>query len=676
MVVKKGIVLCGLLLTFFCNAQKQVKDSIQLEEVIISVTKIKDSLVNTPFSVSIKNFSTFQKSAEQFNISEYIEDVPGIFISNDNNYAQDSRISIRGFGSRANFGIRGIKLIVDGVPETTPDGQSQIDNLNLEIIEKVEVIRGVGSSLYGNSSAGIIKIKTLQELQNSFARIGFSLGSNQQNKSQFFLGQKYKKTSYTFLYSQTKSNGYRNNSGFKNNNLNINLFKKVNDKTNYGLSFNYVDSPYAIDPGGLTIEEVEDNRKQARERNVIYDSKESIKHLKLSGSFEKKISNKLTFSKYLFFSNRDFNGNIPVKKGGTIKLDRKYWGLGASLLIKNKFNTQIGFDLGNQKDLRKRYFNNEGEIGALVLEQNEKFINYGIFLVTSLKLNSFIINPGIRLDKNTISIDDRFLADGNSSDKINLNSLNPSLGINYKSNSFNRFFVNVSTGFETPTLNEFGSSPIGSGFNKNLKSQNSINYELGFSKKSINNKFKLDLIYFNTSTKNEVLPYEDSQFPGQVFYNNAGKTQRSGIEFSGSYNYNNFWNFNSSISIGRYLFDEFIDNEKNYSGNKIPGVPEKTMFFNVNYKNESKLSVSLQLKVIGDLYANNSNSVKVDGFNRLNLKISKGINYKKITIDPFLIFKNILGTSYYDNIRINAFGARYYEPAAKANFYGGIKIKF
>ena len=98
------------------------------------------------------------------------------------------------------------------------------------------------------------------------------------------------------------------------------------------------------------------------------------------------------------------------------------------------------------------------------------------------KINSFVINPGIRFDKNTISIDDRFLADGNSSDKINLNSLNPSLGINYKGNNINRFFVNVSTGFETPTLNEFGSSPIGSGFNKNLKSQNSVNYELGFSK--------------------------------------------------------------------------------------------------------------------------------------------------------------------------------------------------
>ncbi|MDA9676655.1 TonB-dependent receptor, partial [Flavobacteriaceae bacterium] len=265
---------------------------------------------------------------------------------------------------------------------------------------------------------------------------------------------------------------------------------------------------------------------------------------------------------------------------------------------------------------------------------------------------------------------------GNSSDKINLNSLNPSLGINYKVNSFNRFFVNVSTGFETPTLNEFGSSPIGSGFNKNLKSQNSLNYELGFSKTSINNKFKIDLIYFNTNTKNEVLPYEDSQFPGQVFYNNAGKTKRSGLEFSGHYNYNNFLTFKTSISIGKYLFDEFIDNEKNYSGNKIPGVPEKTMFFNINYRNESKFAVSLQLKVIGDLYANNSNSVKIDEFNSLNLKISKVINYKKITIDPFLIFNNILDASYYDNIRINAFGGRYYEPAAKANFYGGLKINF
>ena len=674
--IKKKVVLFFLIQLFFTYSQNQPNDSIKLKEVIVSVTKIKDSILNIPFSLSVKNYSSFQKSAQQFNLGEYIENIPGIFISNDNNFAQDSRISIRGFGSRANFGIRGIKLIVDGVPETTPDGQTQIDNLNLEIISKIEVIRGVGSSLYGNSSAGIIKIKTISEIQNDFAKVGFSYGSNKKRKKQLFIGKKNKKTSYTFLLSQTESDGYRNNSRFKNNNLNINLFKKVDNNTNYGLSFNYVDSPIAVDPGGLTIEEVSMNRKQARERNVTYDSKESIKHFKLSGSFEKKITEKLTFANYIFYSNRNFNGNIPVKKGGTIKLNRKYWGLGASVLINYDITTQIGFDIGNQKDFRKRFFNNDGKVGELVLEQDENFINYGIYLVSSYKFNDFTISAGLRYDKNRISINDKYLTDGNSSDRINLNSSNPSLGINYKLDNLTRFFANISSGFETPTLNEFGSSPIGSGFNKNLKSQKSINYEMGFSKTSQNNNFKYDIVYFNAYTKDEVLPYEDSQFPNQVFYNNAGKTIRNGIEFSGKYSINNYLKLNSSISIGEYIFDVFEKDGNNYSGNKIPGVPEKVMIFEIDYIGDSNLTLNLSLKSIGEMYANNSNSVKIDSFDILNLKVGKEINYKNIVLEPFLIFNNILSVSYYDNIRINAFGGRFYEPAPKSTTFGGMKIKF
>ena len=674
--IKKIITFCFLIQLSFVYCQNKPSDSIKLKEVVVSITKIKDSILNTPFSISVKNLSSFQNTAQQFNLSEYIENIPGIFISNDNNFAQDSRISIRGFGSRANFGIRGIKLIVDGVPETTPDGQTQIDNLNLEIINKIEVIRGVGSSLYGNSSAGIIKIQTLGEIENDFARVGFSYGSNKKNKKQILLGKKINNTSYTFLLSQTESDGYRNSSGFKNNNLNINLFKKVNNDTNYGLNFNYVDSPFAIDPGGLTIDEVNKNRKQARERNLTYASKESIKHVKLSGNFEKKLTEKLTFSNYIFYSNRNFDGNIPVKKGGAIKLKRKYWGLGASILIKNSITTQIGFDIGNQNDFRKRFFNNEGVIGDLVLEQDEKFLNYGIYAVGSYKFDNFTISSGIRFDKNRVSIDDNYLEDGNNSDKINLNSINPSLGINYKADNLTRFFANVSSGFETPTLNEFGSSPVGSGFNKNLKSQKSINYELGFSKTSMSNNLKFDLVYFNTITKDEVLPYEDSQYPNQVFYNNAGKTKRNGIEFSGNYSISNYLKLNSSFSIGEYLFDVFEKDDKNYSGNKIPGVPEKIITFEVDYINNSNLKLNLSLKNIGEMYANNSNSVKIDDFNILNLKVGKGFNYNNILVNPFLIFNNILGTSYYDNIRINAFGGRFYEPAPKSTIFGGVKIDF
>ena len=259
MVIKRKVILIFLIISFFSFSQNQSNDSIQLKEVIVSITKLKDSLINTPFSISSKNYSNFQNYTQQFNLSEYIENIPGVFISNDHNYAQDSRISIRGFGSRANFGIRGIKLIVDGVPETTPDGQTQIDNLNLEIINKIEVIRGIGSSLYGNSSAGIIKIQTIGEINNNFAKISYASGSNQKNKKQVFFGLKNKKSSYSFLLSQTKSQGYRERSAFKNNNLNINLVSKIDKSSKLRFNFNYVNSPYAIDSGGLTIQEVNEN---------------------------------------------------------------------------------------------------------------------------------------------------------------------------------------------------------------------------------------------------------------------------------------------------------------------------------------------------------------------------------------------------------------------------------
>ena len=240
------------------------------------------------------------------------------------------------------------------------------------------------------------------------------------------------------------------------------MISNINTNSKLRLNFNYVNSPYAIDPGGLTIEEVNKNRKKARDRNIIYDTKESIDHYKLSMNFEKKITNKLSFSNYLFYSNREFEGKIPVKNGGAINLDRKYWGLGSNISFDNKIKAQIGFDLGNQKDNRKRFFNNEGKIGELVLNQKEKILNYGLYLVSSYNIKNITFHSGLRFDNNRISLTDIYLNDGDNSDKIDLKSTNPSFGINYKPNSLIRFFANISSGFETPTLNEYGSSPIGS----------------------------------------------------------------------------------------------------------------------------------------------------------------------------------------------------------------------
>lgn len=671
--LKNKIILILIIQSFFSYSQKSVNDSIKLKEVIVSITKIKENIKNSPFAISSKNFSKFQTSAKQFYLSEYIESVPGVFISNDNNFAQDSRISIRGFGSRANFGIRGIKLIVDGVPETTPDGQSQIDNLNLEIIEKIEIIKGTSSSLYGNSSAGVIKIQSISEFDKNFTKIGYALGSNNQEKKQAFVGVKSNKTFYTFLVSQTKGKGYRNFGDFKNSNFNFRIKKNISKDSWLSFNFNMADSPYSNDPGGLKIEEVNQDRKQARDRNIQYNTSEEINHYKASLNFNKKINKKLSFSTYAFISNRNFNGKIPVKNGGAIDLKRKYWGIGGNFLFKTKLKTQIGFDIGNQNDRRKRYNNDTGIIGEQVLDQNEKFSNLGIYLVNKYNLERLSISSGLRYDMNKIILEDLFFSDGDSSGNITLNSFNPSLGFNYKLNERSRIFINTSSGFETPTLNEFSSSPIGTGFNKNLKSQINMGFELGFSIFNTQKKSNIDVVYFRSITNDEILSYEDEKFPNQKFYNNAGKTERNGIEINGFYTLNRTV-ISSSYSLGNYVFKEFIENNLNYKDNKIPGIPNDVLTLNIEHKTKNELFLNLTFKNIGDIYANNSNNIKVDDFNTFNFKIGKEFKLSQSNVYPYLIISNVFDKEYFDNIRINAFGGRYYEPAPKRTIFGGIKV--
>jgi len=671
--LKNKIILIIIIQGFFSYSQKSVNDSIKLKEVIVSITKIKENIKNSPFAISSKNFSKFQTSAKQFYLSEYIESVPGVFISNDNNFAQDSRISIRGFGSRANFGIRGIKLIVDGVPETTPDGQSQIDNLNLEIIEKIEIIKGTSSSLYGNSSAGVIKIQSISEFDKNFTKIGYALGSNNHEKKQAFVGVKSNKTFYTFLVSQTKGKGYRNFGDFKNSNFNFRIKKNISKDSWLSFNFNMVDSPYSNDPGGLKIEEVNQDRKQALDRNIQYNTSEEINHYKASLNFNKKINKKLSFSTYAFISNRNFNGKIPVKNGGAIDLKRKYWGIGGNFLFKTKLKTQIGFDIGNQNDRRKRYNNDTGIIGEQVLDQNEKFSNLGIYLVNKYNLKRLSISSGLRYDMNKIILEDLFFSDGDSSGNITLNSFNPSLGFNYKLNERSRIFINTSSGFETPTLNEFSSSPIGTGFNKNLKSQINMGFELGFSIFNTQKKSNIDVVYFRSITNDEILSYEDEKFPNQKFYNNAGKTERNGIEINGFYTLNRTV-ISSSYSLGNYVFKEFIENNLNYKDNKIPGIPNDVLTLNIEHKTKNELFLNLTFKNIGDIYANNSNNIKVDDFNTFNFKIGKEFKLSQSNVYPYLIISNVFDKEYFDNIRINAFGGRYYEPAPKRTIFGGIKV--
>ena len=367
------------LFVLFCNhvfSQERIiiSDTIMLDEIVVG--PINRFLGNKELVYPVTNlkFKKFQTLTQQINISEYLESVPGLFIMNNNNFAQDARISIRGFGSRANFGIRGIKIFVDGIPETSPDGQSQIDNINLEIVDRISIYRGNNSSFFGSSAGGVISITTLEDFEKNFVNLGVSLGSFSTSKIQTTVGIRNENEKMIFFISNTSSDGYRVHSGYNNLNANFKYLAKLGGKNKLQIIANILDSPDAMDPGGLNIVELESDRRQARARNLEYDARESVRQFKLGLNLKSAFNNfKLTNS--IYYNRRLFDGKLPFRNGGIIDLDKSFWGYKLNFESENFINYNMGFSYNNQNDHRKRFINDFGIKSDMVMNQFEKYDN-------------------------------------------------------------------------------------------------------------------------------------------------------------------------------------------------------------------------------------------------------------------------------------------------------------
>jgi iron complex outermembrane receptor protein len=659
-----------LLLTpfvLFANVQDSIQ-KIDLENVIVKSTKINSTIQQAPLSVTLKSFREEKNFNSQSSFSDFIRNTPGLFTSSSNNFSQDLRISIRGFGARSAFGIRGIKLIVDGIPETTPDGQSQLDNLPLGLVSSIEILRGPNANLYGNSSGGVISINTLTDSSEKYYRNSGIFGAYQYQSLQKTRILDWNNSSLIIHYDKRRSNGYRDQSGYKSNILNLKYINDLDNNNKIVWQINYTDSPYAYDSGGLKLSEVENDRRQARKNNIDYDTYEKVKHLKTGVSWNHKRSENSFFDSYFFYQKRDFFTKLPFNFGGIISLDRDYYGLGTKYTKKyyrdNRNRTlALGLDYLNQSDDRKRYKNDFGVQGEITFDQIEQFKSTGLYMLSQTNYDSgLLVRYGIRYDINNIRTD--------SSSSIILDKLNPSVGLTYKVNSNDNIFFSFGTSFETPTLNELSNNPNGEGLNNNLKSSSSLNYEIGW-RKAVSN-LTMEAIAYVISSENEILPYELEQFPGKNFYQNVGSTSRFGLELSSQLSFKG-GRINLSYTLSKNKFEDFIIDNNNLADNLIPGIPSQMLDLDLIFKLSRGRALIISNRLIGERYADNSNETLISSYNLLNIKYSKEIfSYSEI----FLGVNNAFNQEYFDNIRINAFGKRYYEPAPKRNFYFGINFSF
>ena len=656
-----------IILPFFVYSNLQ--DSIQkidLDDVIVKSARIEVRKKQAPISVSVKNLLKNKNYSSKSSFSDFINTIPGIYTSSSNNFSQDLRISIRGFGARSAFGIRGVKIIVDGIPETTPDGQSQLDNLPLSLISNIEVIRGPSSILYGNSSGGVININTLSNNSLPYFKTSAVFGAYQYQSIQRTRVFDWNNSSLVVHYDKRKSNGYRDFSGYKSNILNLKYLRDVNKKNKIVWQLNYTDSPYAKDAGGLKLSEVEDNRRQSRKNNFDYDTYEKVKHLKTGFSWKHFNDDNSSIESYFFYQKRDFNSKLPFNYGGIIFLERDYYGLGTKyskqFFSDNKFRTiTLGIDHSNQQDDRKRFKNNLGEKGENTFDQIEKFKSTGVYFINQTNyLSGILFRYGVRYDENKIGTD--------SESFISLNKFNPSLGVSYSINDSNNIYFSAGTSFETPTLNELSNNPNGNGLNKSLDPSSSINYEIGWRNTASNLTF--DAIVYLINTDNEILPYELEQFPGKNFYRNVGSTRRYGIELTSQLLFSK-GKLNLSYTNAKNTFNDFVLDGKNLNGLSLPGIPNQILDIELIFNLSNKSDLLINNRLIGELYADNLNETEVSSYNLFNITYSTKIfNNSEI----YLGVNNLFDVNYFDNIRINAFGKRYYEPAPKRNFHFGLNF--
>ena len=651
---------------------------IKINPTKVNATRVEKNIIDIPASISHIGQEKIQLGTEQAGLDESMKQVPGAFFLNRYNYAQDLRVSIRGFGARSNFGIRGIKIIVDGIPETLPDGQGSIDGVDIGSIYKIDVIRGPSSSLYGNASGGAILIETERGPDLPFVELRNTYGDFNLNKQQLKIGGNTGDLNYLLNISNTSVDGYRDNSKFENKQFNGRFEYSLSDSSNIISTLHHTDQPFANDPGGITAEDAATDRRQARAQNLNYQAGEKVKQTRFGLIYKTQLNKSRNLEIRTYNTDRDFSNKLPFQNGGMVNLDRSFYGGGLKYIEEGylgKYQNRLllGVDYDRQDDNRSRYNNLLGIKGAKTLQQNELITSLGAYLQNETKLNDIAeITLGVRHDDVEFNVRDKFLSDGDDSGKINLNQFSPMIGVSLKTSSNTNIYATASKAFETPTTTEFA-NPSGGGFNQAVKPQKSTNYEIGI--KKLCNKYTFEAAIFQINVRDELTPYEDSEQPGRTFFTNAGSSDRYGLELSNIRRFYDQFEFSTTYTYSDFKFNHFKDvNGIKHDGKRIPGIPKNLLNFNLSWSNDSGSYANLDTTFAGEFYADNSNQNKVDSYAVSNLRLGKNFTHNDLNIGFYFGINNIFNEQYNSNIRINAYGNRYFEPAPKQNIFFGITV--
>ena len=652
-----------------------------LQEVVVSASRQEQKSFDAPASVQAVGQEAIEAAGPRVNLSEVMNRVPGITVLNRQNYAQDLQLSIRGSGSRSPFGIRGTRLIVDGIPATMPDGQGQASTISLPSAQRIEVLRGPLAQLYGNSAGGVVQVFTADGPEKPEVRFSVDAGSDQLRRVGLQAAGQSGSLNYVIDHSDFSTDGWRANSAAKRRHTNAKLRWTANEQTKFTLVANAFDQPESGDPLGLTREQFQANPRQAVANSTLYKAGKDVSQNQLGLVAEHKLDAQSELSARVYAGQRDLDNRLSLplasqtsatSAGGAVQLDRHYEGTGLRYARRipageGQLNLSAGVDVERMGEHRLGFINNQGVLGALKRDEDGKVGSTGVYTQADWAINEgWSAVAGLRANRVTFRVDDHYIRAGNPDDsgRVSFSATNPVVGVTRHLGDDTNLYANIGRGFETPTLTEIAYTANGSGPNLGLKSARSTHTEIGV-KTKLSEHQRLDVALFHIGTRDEIVVASSSG--GRTVYTNAGKTRRTGIELTHSAQWTPEWRSHIALSTLNASFAETFSSggTKVASGNRIPGVLNRSLFGEIAWQPRALpgFTAALETVVRGSMVVDDVNSDRTAAATLFNLRLGWEQKVGAWKLREYLRVDNLTDKAYIGSVIANEANKRFFEPA-------------
>ena len=669
------------------------------QTMVVTAAPTTVSELDTPAAVSVVNGDEMRQAAPRVNLSESLGAVPGLQVQNRQNYAKDLQLSIRGFGSRSTYGVRGLRIYVDGIPATMPDGQGQTSNIDIGSVDTIEVLRGPFSALYGNSSGGVINVTSQTGTQPPTVEASSYYGSfgtwhyGMKATGAVGDGSHAGDVDYTVSTNRFTTHGYRDHSGARKNLANARLGVRINDVSKLTLLLNSVDIK-ANDAGGLTADEWRDNPRQSP-RGDQYNTRKNTRQTQAGLRYERQLSAQDDLSVMMYAGERETTQFQSIPRapqlkpshaGGVIDLTRHYQGIDTRLTHRGELLVPVtltaGLDYENMSERRKGYENfvmvngapQYGEQGALRRNERNLMWNVDPYLQTQWQLTDKLsLDAGVRYSSVWFDSNDYYITPGNGDDSgdASYHKWLPAGSLKYALTDAWNVYLSAGRGFETPTINELSyRSDNQSGLNFGLKPSTNDTVEIG-SKTRIGNGL-LTAALFQTDTDNEIVV--DSSSGGRTSYKNAGKTRRQGMELGLDQQFGESWRLKAAWTWLDATYRTNVCDDASCNGNRIPGIARNMGYASFGYQPEQGWYAGSDIRYMSDIMANDENTAKAPSWTVVGLTTGYKWSYGRMDMDLFGRVDNLFDREYVGSVIVNESNGRYYEPAPGRNYGIGLNL--